>query len=182
MLKTKYRAVMADRSAVQGVTDVAIYGRISTLELFRPPVRPGGLHTSCIGKAGIIRDPLRIQGCHTDSKWLCDCHLEHALQGETKDLLFLSTERCKFCVLEYNQETGAPTLVPLMCPPAAAAHEPMRPSQHCRWALSLSPCRKITLHQRQSNVCVRGAVLMCSAVTYTPTPMLSPQVGRLQDI
>ncbi|CAK0750170.1 hypothetical protein CVIRNUC_001969 [Coccomyxa viridis] len=54
---------MADRSAVQGVTDVAIYGRISTLELFRPP-------------------------------------------GETKDLLFLSTERCKFCVLEYNQETG----------------------------------------------------------------------------
>ncbi|CAL5227828.1 g10856 [Coccomyxa viridis] len=48
---------------LKGVVDVAIYGRIATLELFRPT-------------------------------------------GESKDLLFLSTERCKFCVLEYNSETG----------------------------------------------------------------------------
>ena len=64
------------------------------------------------GYAAIIRDPLRTQGSYADSGWLCIYDLEPALQGETKDLLFLSTERCKFCVLEYNQETGAPTLVP----------------------------------------------------------------------
>ncbi|GBG61192.1 hypothetical protein CBR_g19725 [Chara braunii] len=49
----------------QGLTpmlDVPIYGRIATMELFRPP-------------------------------------------GETKDVLFLSTERFKFCVLEYDLET-----------------------------------------------------------------------------
>ena len=28
------------------------------------------------------------------------------MQGEHKDLLFLSTERYKFCVLEYDTETG----------------------------------------------------------------------------
>ena len=101
---------MADRSAMQGVTDVAIYGRISTLELFRPPVGPDGLQACCIGYALIVRDPMSIQGSHTDSEGLRHHYPEHAMQGEIKDLLFLSTERCKFCVLEYNQETGAPTL------------------------------------------------------------------------
>ncbi|EIE24281.1 hypothetical protein COCSUDRAFT_28729 [Coccomyxa subellipsoidea C-169] len=48
---------------LKGVADVAIYGRVATMELFRPV-------------------------------------------GESKDLLFLSTERYKFCVLEYDSETG----------------------------------------------------------------------------
>lgn len=48
---------------LQGVVDVPVYGRIATLELFRP-------------------------------------------RGEKKSLLFLSTERYKFCVLEYDTESG----------------------------------------------------------------------------
>eukprot|EP00850_Spirogloea_muscicola_P009452 SM000053S17409 [mRNA] locus=s53:248703:257116:+ [translate_table: standard] len=48
---------------LQPLMDVPIYGRVATLELFRPP-------------------------------------------GESQDVLFLSTERYKFCVLEYDSETG----------------------------------------------------------------------------
>ena len=38
--------------------------------------------------------------CH-----ICSPH-SRAAQGESKDLLFLSTERYKFCVLEYDSDTG----------------------------------------------------------------------------
>ena len=34
------------------------------------------------------------------------------VQGEAKDLLFISTERYKFCVLEWDSRTGAPHPLP----------------------------------------------------------------------
>jgi hypothetical protein len=40
-------------------------------------------------------------------------------QDEAKDLLFISTERYKFCVLEYDTATGAQ--FPACSPPASAA-------------------------------------------------------------
>jgi hypothetical protein len=45
-------------------------------------------------------------------RWRCVSALTAycALQGETKDLLFILTERYKFCVLEYNAATGVPQL------------------------------------------------------------------------
>lgn len=69
--------------------DVPIYGRISVLELFRPPVRASA---RCGGFRVLRRRSDRV---------LC-------AQGEAKDLLFILTERYKFCVLEYNAATGAP--------------------------------------------------------------------------
>ena len=70
--------------------DVPIYGRISVLELFRPPVRARDG-----GGGGVPASALTVY-----------C----ALQGEATDLLFILTERYKFCILEYNTATGAPQL------------------------------------------------------------------------
>ncbi len=56
------------------ILDVPIYGRIATMELFRPQVQPT-----------------------TPSRLL--------FQGEQQDLLFLTTERYKFCVLSWDNKT-----------------------------------------------------------------------------
>ena len=70
--------------------DVPIYGRVSVMELFRPPVRArASPNAACAAGA--------LSAC---------C----ARQGEATDLLFILTERYKFCVLEYNAATGAPQL------------------------------------------------------------------------
>ncbi|KAK3281911.1 DNA damage-binding protein 1 [Cymbomonas tetramitiformis] len=67
---TRVEIYLLTAEGLQAVKDVPIYGRISTLELFRPP-------------------------------------------GAKQDLLFLCTERYKFCVLAYDAveellETGLP--------------------------------------------------------------------------
>mmetsp|Transcript_63382 Transcript_63382/g.200458 ORF Transcript_63382/g.200458 Transcript_63382/m.200458 type:complete len:1099 (-) Transcript_63382:192-3488(-) len=60
---TRIEIHMLTPDGLQPLMDVPIYGRISTLELFRP-------------------------------------------KGESQDLLFILTERYKFCVLAYDQESG----------------------------------------------------------------------------
>ncbi len=104
-------SMRADRIASlhqQGVADVPIYGRIATLQLFRPPVRePWAGFAFCvlISSAG---------GCGAlSSKCATSPHDQHRhvilswTQGEDKDLIFLSTERYMFCVLAWDTEKGA---------------------------------------------------------------------------
>jgi hypothetical protein len=66
--------------------DVPIYGRISVMELFQPPVR----RPRCVALARVP-----------------SCSAVLFAQGEAKALLFILTERHKFCVLEYNAAAGA---------------------------------------------------------------------------
>ena len=68
---------------LQSLLDVPIYGRISVMEAYRPPVRAA---TPCAARAAVL-----------------SC----CVQGEAKDLLFILTERYRFCVLEFNAATGA---------------------------------------------------------------------------
>nr|XP_027191973.1 DNA damage-binding protein 1 isoform X1 [Cicer arietinum] len=60
---TRIEIHMLSANGLQSVLDVPLYGRIATLELFRP-------------------------------------------HGEAQDLLFIATERYKFCVLQWNSETS----------------------------------------------------------------------------
>lgn len=68
--------------------DVPIYGRIATLELFRP-------HVSIA-----INFSFR-----TYSIFAC-IHISCFKQGEAQDFLFIATERYKFCVLQWDAETS----------------------------------------------------------------------------
>ena len=62
-----------------------------------------GLHHGALQAAGAYpaRHACSVGGDMQHSVKCCVC-----MQGEHKDLLFLSTERYKFCVLEYDTETG----------------------------------------------------------------------------
>ena len=74
---------------------MGIYGRIATMELFRPQVQ-------CY----ILPAPQRLHGVPLCTPRFITIWRFTWLQGERKDLLFLSTERYKFCVLEYDSATG----------------------------------------------------------------------------
>ena len=74
----------------QGVADVPIYGRVATLKLFRPPVRPSVRSIYVASHTVVLSRHKMCAGA----------------QGADRDLLFLSTERYKFCVLGYDEVTG----------------------------------------------------------------------------
>ena len=67
-----------------------IYGRIASLELFRPPV-------SKISNCSF--------GCLHYGAPKQQIAFANDLQGEKKDLLFFTTERYKFCVLYWDAES-----------------------------------------------------------------------------
>ena len=79
-------------SSYQPMLDVPIYGRIATLELFRP-------HVSTIIFIFKIQKLVIL--------WVFGfIHVFLSEQGETQDLLFIATERYKFCVLQWDAETS----------------------------------------------------------------------------
>lgn len=73
---------------LQPMLDVPIYGRIATLELFRP-------HVS-------IYIYIQLLSCSLIMVLL----VSYSLQGETQDFLFIVTERHKFCVLQWDAESS----------------------------------------------------------------------------
>lgn len=76
--------------------DVPIYGRIATLELFRP-------HVSILVEIfSTTLETFRLLKFHLHSSLICGtCY-----QGEAQDLLFIATERYKFCVLQWDPDAA----------------------------------------------------------------------------
>lgn len=72
--------------------DVPIYGRIATLELFRP-------HVSILVEIfSTTLETFRLL------KFSLICGTYY--QGEAQDLLFIATERYKFCVLQWDPDAA----------------------------------------------------------------------------
>ena len=84
--------------SLQPMLDVPIYGRIATLELFRPHVRKL--------KAYVFFELLStvVVLFFHNVFFLFVCF--GFKQGEAQDYLFIATERYKFCVLQWDSETA----------------------------------------------------------------------------
>lgn len=80
---------------MQPMLDVPIYGRIATLEIFRP-------HVSIA--INFFSEPTHL---FCDLLFIFACtHITCSEQGEAQDFLFIATERYKFCVLQWDAETS----------------------------------------------------------------------------
>jgi DNA damage-binding protein 1 len=78
--------------SLQPMLDVPIYGRIATLELFRPHVSISIYFTFRLCVFVVLKSQLNS--------------LMFFYQGEAQDFLFIATERYKFCVLQWDAETS----------------------------------------------------------------------------
>jgi DNA damage-binding protein 1 len=79
---------------LQPLHDVPIYGRVAAMQLFRPKVR-----TPMRARVGWARFHPGGRGVYV--RLLMWWGVGADLQAESRDLLFLSTERYRFCILGY---------------------------------------------------------------------------------
>lgn len=81
--------------SLQPMLDVPIYGRIATLELFRP-------HVSYISS----KSQQPIYNKYIPFLLIFLTFFPCNNQGEAQDFLFIATERYKFCVLQWDTESS----------------------------------------------------------------------------